>query len=72
MPPVLPILKDPGLIPPTVAGPIIVIPFFSALCRISRARYKYVKDILNDVNFKLKGRLTLSGTPSAMMAIDFI
>lgn len=27
MPPVLPILKQPGLIPPTVAGPIMLTPF---------------------------------------------
>ncbi len=30
IPPVLPILNAPGLIPPTVAGPMIVMPFFLA------------------------------------------
>ena len=30
MPPVLPILKQPGFTPPTVAGPMIVTPFLSA------------------------------------------
>jgi hypothetical protein len=39
MPPVLPILNAPGLIPPTVAGPTMQIPFFWATWRISRARY---------------------------------
>ena len=31
IPPVLPILKHPDLIPPTVAGPITATPFSSAL-----------------------------------------
>jgi hypothetical protein len=40
MPPVLPIRKDPGLMPPTVAGPMMVMPFFLATWRISRARWE--------------------------------
>lgn len=70
MPPVLPILKAPGLIPPTVAGPIMVMPFFFAMCKISRARYVYVNlDAGGRFN---KDRITLSGTPSAIIAIDLI
>ena len=39
MPPVLPILKQPGVIPPTVAGPMIVTFFFSANLINFRVRF---------------------------------
>ena len=47
----------------------MVIPFFLATCKISRARYKY-KLALQSLGEQFG--LTLSGTPSAMIAIDLI
>lgn len=58
------------MIPPTVAGPMIVIPFFFATWRISRARWGNSQNqAFVFENFVI---LTLSGTPSAIIAIDLI
>ncbi len=68
MPPVLPILKQPGLMPPTVAGPMMVMPFFLAMWAISLAR---CSGSLAPCHGQpaVCAYLTRSGTPSAMMAI---
>ena len=39
MPPVLPILKQPGLMPPTVAGPMTVTCFSAAMAFSFRVRF---------------------------------